>query len=302
MQAARGGGIYVGAIPFDIANSIVAGNTVVGSPSGGRDIFGTITLSNGHNVFGTAVAGDVSGDRENVAPGLLFAALDPATGGGLVGANGAVALANRVTNPALSGGDLLAALAVDQLGAPRPRPTVTLPDIGAAESSFAPSKVASANNDVLTGSSSRNTISGLAGHDFIRGLGGNDTLRGNDGGDLLDGGAGNDTLDGGAGFDLALFGGSTAVVVDLSGATDTAKRGSETDTLIGIEGAIGSSAADIFRGDAGRNFFQGGAGKDTYTLGGGRDVVDIDVAGHSGLGANRDVVTDFVHLVDRIWT
>ena len=36
---------------------------------------------------------------------------------------------------------------------------------------------------------------------------------------------------------------------DLSGTTDTAKRGSETDTLTGIEGAIGSSAADVFKGN-----------------------------------------------------
>ena len=299
-EAASGGGIHVGAVPFEIVNSIVAGNSVLGSPSGGRDIFGAITLSNGHNVFGTAVAGEVSGDRENVAPGLLFAAVDPATGGGLVGANGAVALANRVGNPALGGGDPLAGLPVDQLGAPRPRPGGTLPDIGAAESGFAPSRVASANNDVLTGNGGRNTISGLAGHDFIRGLGGNDALRGNAGGDLLDGGAGNDGLDGGAGLDLAFFGGSNAVVVDLSGAADTARRGGETDRLAHIEGAIGSSAADSFKGDGGRNFFQGGAGRDSYTLGGGRDVVDIDVAGHSGLAANRDVVTDFVHLVDHL--
>ena len=157
---------------------------MLGSPSGGRDIFGTITLSNGHNVFGTAVAGDVSGDRENVAPSLLFAALDPATGGGLVGANGAVALAK----PRHQSCAQRRRPAGGACGRPARRsPTAahaTLPDIGAAESTFAPSKVASANNDALTGNSSRNTISGLAGHDYIRGLGGNDTLRGNDGGDL----------------------------------------------------------------------------------------------------------------------
>jgi hypothetical protein len=300
-SGARGGGIYVGTAALDIANSIVAGNTVQGSSAEGRDIFGAITLSNGHNVFGSNVVGNVSGDRQNVAAGLLFAALDPATGGGLVDANGAVALADRVTNPALSGGDPLAALPVDQLGTPRPRPAISLPDIGAAESGFAPSRVASRNNDVLTGSSGGDTIDGLAGHDLIRGLGGNDLLRGADGGDLLDGGGGNDTLNGGAGFDLASFGGSTAVVLDLSGASDTARRGSETDRLIGVEGAIGSGAADIFRGDAGRNFFQGGAGKDRYTLGGDRDLVDIDVAGHSGVGSSRrDVVTDFVHLADHL--
>ena len=112
MATASGGGIYVGAIPFDIANSIVAGNSVDGlhrrqvATSSAPSRSATATTCSA-----ATVTGDVSGDRENVAPGLLFAALDPATGGGLVGANGAVALANRVTNPALSGGDLLAALA-----------------------------------------------------------------------------------------------------------------------------------------------------------------------------------------------
>jgi Ca2+-binding RTX toxin-like protein len=88
-------------------------------------------------------------------------------------------------------------------------------------------------------------------------------------------------------------------VVDLGGAADTARRGSEADTLTGIEGAVGSSAADRFTGDGGRNFFQGGAGKDTYTLGDGRDVVDLDRAAHSGpTSGARDVVADFAHLVD----
>jgi hypothetical protein len=38
-------------------------------------------------------------------------------------------------------------------------------------------------------------------------------------------------------------GGSTKVTVGLSLATDNATRGSETDTLYNVEGAIGSSAA-----------------------------------------------------------
>jgi hypothetical protein len=91
------------------------------------------------------------------------------------------------------------------------------------------------------------------------------------------------------------------VVVDLSGTVDTARRGTETDTLTGIEGAVGSGAADTFTGDGGRNFFHGAGGPDRYTLGGGRDVVDVDVdlAAHSGPGsAARDVVTDFAPGVD----
>src|SRR4051812_45486982 len=142
---------------------------------------------------------------------------------------------------------------LDQLGHARPQPTGTVADIGAVESGQTLSTTASANNDLLTGTSAANTLSGLAGNDHLKGLAGNDKLSGGDGSDLLDGGTGNDRLDGGTGSATALFGGSTAVVVDLSGTTDTAKRGAEVDTLISVQGAIGSSAADTFKGDGAEN-------------------------------------------------
>ena len=82
-------------------------------------------------------------------------------------------------------------------------------------------------------------------------------------------------------------------MIDLSGTTDTAKRGGETDTLIGIEGALGSSGNDTFKGDALNNEFQGKTGKDTMTGGGGRDTWDFNDVADSPAGATRDVVTDF---------
>ena len=60
-------------------------------------------------------------------------AIDPATGGGLLNPPASCRLRNSVTNPALSGGDPLAALPTDQLGTARPLPAGSLPDIGAAE-------------------------------------------------------------------------------------------------------------------------------------------------------------------------
>ena len=87
---------------------------------------------------------------------------------------------------------------------------------------------------------------------------------------MLDGGTGNDKLNGGSGIDFVIFPGSAKVVVDLSLSTDTAKRGTETDTLTSIEGAIGSSAGDTFKGDANNNLFQGGLGKDAFSGGSGR--------------------------------
>ena len=140
---------------------------------------------------------------------------------------------------------------------------------------------------MLAGNASINSLSGLGGNDYLKGLGGKDTLSGGASSDLLDGGTANDTLNGGSGTDFVLFGGSTAVVVDLSLANDTAKRGSETDKLISIEGAIGSSAGDTFKGDGNANWFQGGLGKDTATGGGGRDLYDFNALAESGVGGTK---------------
>ena len=66
---------------LDIGNSIVAGNREAfsGQPS---DIAATVTHSNGHNIFGSAVAGSVpGGDLESIAAGLVFASVDPVMGG-----------------------------------------------------------------------------------------------------------------------------------------------------------------------------------------------------------------------------
>ena len=203
----------------------------------------------------------------------MFAAIDPATGGGKLSPTGIVPLKNAVTNPALSAADPITASTFGQLGTTtRPLPAGSLPDIGSVEINQPLSTSPTANNDVLTGSNAANNLSGLAGNDYLKGLGGNDTLNGSDGSDVLDGGPGNDKLNGGNGVDLATFAGTTAVVVDLSANPATAKRGGETDTLTCIEGAIGSDKADTFKGDASNNEFQGGLGKDTYTGGGGRDL------------------------------
>ena len=306
---ASGGGISVGGYygqgTLDIANSIVVGNSVGGGGASDPDIVGTVTLSNGHNVFGSDVLGNVAGDRENVAAGAVFAAVDPDTGGGLINAAGIVLLRASVANPALGGADRFAIGSTDQIGTPRPSPAGTNPDTGSVESRFAHSTVSSANNDTLTGTAAANTLNGLAGNDFLKGLGGADTLSGGDGGDLLEGGAGNDRLNGGTGVDTANYGDTGArVVVDLRGDpvadTDTARRGTETDTLTGIEGAIAGGGNDRFFGDNGANWFRGGGGKDTFTGGAGRDLYDYNLASASPVGAGRDVVTDFDHLVDDI--
>ncbi|MFL5338166.1 MAG: calcium-binding protein [Geminicoccaceae bacterium] len=291
----NGGGILAGTLA--LANSIVAGNSAL--LGAGDDISGTVAASNGHNILGSDAAGVVLGDLQGIAPSLLFAAIDPDTGSGQVNAAGVVTLRNAVGNPALSGGDPLSSLPIDQLGHARPQPTGSLPDIGAAERNQTLSTHLSPNNDVVNDTDASHTLFGHGGSDLIRGHDGNDQLFGEGGNDVLDGGPGNDLLDGGDGIDLARFGGSTAVAIDL--VAGTATRSAETDTLSSIQGAIGSSTADTFQGDGGKNSFQGGGGRDVATGGVARDVFDYDHTSDSRPGStNRDVITDFAHNSDKI--
>ena len=277
-----------------VGNSIVAGNFFgQGSDRTAEDIFG-ITSSNGHNLFGSIVAGSIAGDRQNVTPATVFAAIDPMTGGGKLSATGIVPLKNALTNPALSAADPITAGSFGQLGtSERPLPAGSLPDIGSIEIAQKLSTSPTVNNDVLTGSGGANGLSGLAGNDLLQGCGGKDVLNGNDGSDVLDGGRGDDRLDGGPGMDIATFAGSTSVVVDLVAKPATAKRGGETDTLTSVEGIIGSSMADSFKGDGQDNEFQGGLGKDTATGGAGRDLYAFRAVQDSPPGTGRDVIKDF---------
>jgi Ca2+-binding RTX toxin-like protein len=220
-----------------------------------------IVVSNGHNIFGSDAAGNVAGDRENVAPALLFAALDPQTGGGVLALNGGptptVALRNALDNPALSGAEPVAAGDLDQRGVARPNPITSNPDIGAFElNQTAVSTIASVRNDVLTGTAGADTRNGLAGADLLLGLAGNDTLAGGDGGDVLRGGLGNDALTGGTGQDTASYRDATgAVTVSLASGTSSGALGA--DTLSQIENLEGGSGADQLTGDGLANWLGG---------------------------------------------
>ena len=106
-----------------IASSPGTGRSARGSAAPDPDIAGAITFSNGHNVFGSDVVGNIPGDRENIAPSAIFAAIDPDTGGGKLSPDGTVPLRNNLANPALSGGDPLAASASTSSAPPaRSRP------------------------------------------------------------------------------------------------------------------------------------------------------------------------------------
>mgnify|MGYP000464549705 CR=1 FL=1 len=142
---AAGGGIGLRSDDFrtgtiSISNSIVAGNTTAASP--GPDLGSSVDASNGHNIFGSDVDGAAVGDVENVWASLLFAAVDPTTGGGLLADNGGptqtIALRDTPDNPALGGADPTSAPATDQRGVTRPLPGGTNPDIGAFEHAALP--------------------------------------------------------------------------------------------------------------------------------------------------------------------
>ncbi len=183
-------------------------------------------------------------------------------------------------------------------------------------------------NDTFTGFSTAELFEGRGGRDNINGVGGDDTLLGGDGNDTLFGGLGNDTLrgevgddalsddgagndvfDGGVGRDFAYYQIPTAVTVRLSiaGPQNTGSAG--MDTLIDIEGIVGSSVGDVLGGGVGndtlfgengddrlegslgaQDFLYGGAGSDTVdysALAGGMSVnlttnVGTQTSGGSG--------------------
>ena len=137
-------------------------------------------------------------------------------------------------------------------------------------------------------------IEGLIGsgaNDILIGDGNANTLIGGGGNDTLVGGAGADSLDGGvATGDFADYSGSAAgVTVNL--ATGLGSGGDAVgDTIVGIEGVIGSAFGDVLTGDANANTLIGNAGDDTLQGGAGADQLDggagsLDFADYSGSAA-----------------
>lgn len=328
----RGAGIAAGG-GLVLANSIVAGNLQGYVPELAGDITGTIT-SNGHNLIGsfgyTPVTGAVAGDIVGVAPGAVFAAIDPDTGGGVLARNGgpvpSVALRDVGSNPALSGAEPVAGGFLDGRGAPIPAPAGTNPDIGAFElAQGTVSRTPSGRNDALAGTAAADTLDGLGGADLVLGRAGNDALKGGIGSDTLRGGGGSDALDGDTGRDTASYRDAPGPVT-ASLAAGTAAGGAGSDTLREIENLEGSGHADGLTGDAGSNWLGGLAGNDRLfalagddvLLGGGgidrlsggigRDLLEGG-AGDDAFAFGRvaespfaagDLVTDFARGADRV--
>ncbi len=175
-------------------------------------------------------------------------------------------------------------------------------------------------NDTLSGIENVNgsdfddTITGDTLSNFLEGRGGNDSLVGGAGADNFRGGDGNDTLDGGANnpgsdFDFAYYDDATsALTVNLSTGTGTG-GGVGTDTLLGIEGVIGSAfddningrclPLDYIYGEAGNDTIDGGAGFDFVSYARGSTTAGVNVNLVIGLvtgGAGNDVISNIEYI------
>lgn len=148
--------------------------------------------------------------------------------------------------------------------------------------------------DYINTGAGDDTVSGGIGADFLVGGGGNDTLDGGVDNDTFIGGGGNDTLIGGDGIDTVNYGPATAgATVRLFGGITTDGQGG-TDTLSGIENAVGGAFDDVLIGSAVNNDLSGGAGRDVLaglagddTLRGGAGVANEM---YGGLGNDTYIV------------
>lgn len=159
-------------------------------------------------------------------------------------------------------------------------------------------------DDWLQGRGGNNTLTGGAGIDWadytpapsgtfvdlmmgiaLNGFGGLDTLSGIENvlgsshRDILASGPGNHVIDGGADIDAVDYAVATGPVnVDLAAGTASNGFGG-TDTLVNIEGVLGSMFNDTITGDAGDNVLFGYGGNDIMIGGAGSDVYEVESAG-----------------------
>jgi hypothetical protein len=142
-------------------------------------------------------------------------------------------------------------------------------------------EIAAGDVDVTIGGSlDELLVTGNGGDDSISGAGGHGTgapssrdlaLSGNEDSDTLAGGAGSDDLNGGEGDDTADFSSAShGVNVDLEHGDAS---GDGEDSLLDVENAIGSGAADTLTGNDLENRLEGGLGPDTVSGGAGDDVL-----------------------------
>jgi len=126
---------------------------------------------------------------------------------------------------------------------------------------------------VGTGNSQANNIRGSSGGDTLIGMAGDDALEGLAGNDILRGGLGADILHGGGGFDIADYSDALASITVVNGVVSSSDINVTSDTLISIEGFIGTAFNDTLLGGAGGDVLDGGLGSDVLAGYGGNDVL-----------------------------
>ena len=144
----------------------------------------------------------------------------------------------------------------------------------------------------LKGSSYADVLKGRT----VSGASSNESFLGNSGSDFIEGRTGGDFIDGGTGFDFASYETSSrGVSVSLArvSAVSSAQFGDAAgDSLVNIEGLIGSAYGDILNASDANNELRGNAGNDQLRGYGGNDIID----GGSGSdkiwgGTGRDALT-----------
>ncbi len=144
--------------------------------------------------------------------------------------------------------------------------------------------------EMIRGSHFADTILGDAQNNIFRGL---------EGADYLDGGAG--------GLDIASYvkdgrqwGGSGAITADLAAGTATDGFGFQ-DTLVNIDGVVGSYTNDVLSGNDAANTLDGDGGDDILSGRGGDDTL-IGGGGYDTFvfTAGADTISDFKIGVDRL--
>lgn len=171
-------------------------------------------------------------------------------------------------------------------------------------------------DDVFTGTDESNFLSGSIGDDELFGLGGRDFLIGGRGDDRMFGGdetdrfdsseRGNNFIDGGAAFDIvdysAIF--RQSVFVDLKAGEAVKHENGDRDTLVSIEGVVGSDQDDVLIGSSARerliggggdDRISGGAGDDVMRGGAGDDIITVDDAGDIVIDRSVDPDTDRIN-------
>jgi len=175
--------------------------------------------------------------------------------------------------------------------------------------------------DGLGGTDTILNIEGVEGTNF------NDIIYGTSGANSLDGRLGNNVIDGKAGYDFVEYNGHarTNLQLDLAAGVATFSHNGVdyTDTLLNIEGVVGSHNNDVITGDSSANKIYGltgddqlfgGGGDDTYTvyLGwghetisdtSGNDTLRVDLTGSTGSAWSfKRVGDDLVYTTNDVET